>query len=54
MILWICSKKHTEYISEAGPHSIAFKPTLRCNRGSSNPAEPTKSVSSKIQYVCIE
>ena len=36
------------YISEAGPHSIAFKPTLRWNRGSSNQAEPTMSVSSKI------
>ena len=34
MIPWICSKKHKEYISEAaGPHSIAFKPTLRWHRG---------------------
>jgi hypothetical protein len=24
-----------EHVSEAGPHSIAFKPTLRWNRGSS-------------------
>ena len=52
MIPWICSKrskKHKEYISEAaGPHSIAFKPTLRWHRGSSNPAEPTMSVSCKI------
>ena len=44
----ICSKKPKEYISEAGPHSIAFKPTLRWNRGPSSPAEPTMSVSSKI------
>ena len=38
----------------AGPHSIAFKPTLRWHRGSSNPAEPTMSVSSKIRctYMC--
>ena len=28
-------------------YSIAFKPTLRRKRGSSNPAEPTMSVSSK-------
>ena len=52
MIPWICSKrskKHKEYISEAaGPHSIAFKLTLRWHRGSSNPAEPTMSVSCKI------
>ena len=52
MIPWTWSKKHKEYISEAaGPHSIAFKPTLRCHRGSSNPAEPTMSVSSKIMRV---
>ena len=44
------SKKPKEYISEAGPHSIAFKPTLRWNGGSSNPAEPTMSVSSKIIF----
>ena len=45
----VCSNKHKEYISEAaGPHSIAFKPTLRWHRGSSNPAEPAMSVSSKI------
>jgi len=25
----LIGKKHKEYISEAGPHSIAFKPTLR-------------------------
>ena len=52
MIPCICSKKQKEYMSEAGPHSIAFKPTLRWNRGSSNPAEPTMSVSSKINC-CI-
>ena len=34
MIPWICSIKHKEYSSEAaGPHSIAFKPTLRWHRG---------------------
>ena len=38
----ICSKK-------TYPHSIAFNPTLRWNGGSSNPAEPTMSVSSKIR-----
>ena len=50
MIPWIIfAKKHKEYVSEAaGPHSIAFKPTLRWHRGSSNPAEPTMSVSSEI------
>ena len=49
---WICSKKHKEYISEAaGPHSIAFKPTLRWHRGSSNPAEPTMRVSSKTNGI---
>ena len=36
----------------ADPHSIAFKPTLRWHRGSSSPAEPTMSVSSKI-YIYI-
>ena len=42
-------KKHKEYISEAaGPHSIV-KPTLRWHQGSSNPAESTMSVSSKIR-----
>jgi hypothetical protein len=44
----ICSKKPEEYISEAGPHSIAFKLTLWWNRGPSSPAEPTMSVSSNI------
>ena len=38
-------KKHMEYISEAGPHPKAFKPTLRWNGGSRNPAEPTRGVS---------
>ena len=51
-----CSKKKTQFhdsmnmfkrAEAAGPHSIAFKPTLRWHRGSSNPAEPTMSVSSK-------
>ena len=52
MIPWICSKKHKEYISEAaGPHSIAFKLTLRWHRGSSNPAEPTMRVSSKTNGI---
>ena len=46
----ICSKQPKEYISEAGPHSIAFKPTLRWNGGSRIPAEPTMSVSSKYTY----
>ena len=50
----ICSKKPKEYISEAGPHSIAFKPTLRWNGGSSNPAEPTMSVSSKIILLPVD
>jgi hypothetical protein len=45
-------KKHKEYISEAsGLHSIAFKPTLWWYRGSSDPAEPTMSVSSKIYHI---
>ena len=52
MIPWICSKQHKEYISEAaGPHSMAFKPTLRWHRGSSNPAEPTMSVTPKINKI---
>ena len=44
----ICSKKPKEYISEAGPHSVTFTPTLRWNGGPSGPAEPAMSVSSKI------
>ena len=41
------------YSEAAGPHAIAFKPTLRWHRGSSNPAEPTISVSSKIQQCAV-
>ena len=44
-IPWTFFKKHKEYISEAGPHPKAFKPTLRWNGGSRNPAEPTRGVS---------
>ena len=45
------SKKPKEYIFAAGPHSIAFKPTLRWHGGQRSPAEPTMSVSSKISLI---
>ena len=41
------------YSEAAGTHAIAFKPTLRWHRGWSNPAEPTMSVSSKIQRCAV-
>ena len=46
----ICSKNlRNILISEAGPHSVTFTPSLRWNGGPSGPAEPTRGVSPKIR-----